>query len=81
MLRTRNVANLHTTPPLLEAMARDDRVVELMNDKIRYLLLSGAHVDGDTLDLLRGIFPATTITRGLRQHHGALPSGYPHGRR
>ncbi len=62
VLRTQNVANLHTTPPLLEAMARDDRVVDLMNDKIRYLLLSGAHVDGDTLDLLRGIFPATTIT-------------------
>jgi hypothetical protein len=25
-------------------------------------LLSGAHVDADTLDLLRGIFPETTIT-------------------
>ncbi|ORB73444.1 AMP-binding protein [Mycobacterium scrofulaceum] len=62
VLRTQNVANLHTTPPLLEAMARDDRVVDLMNDKIRYLLLSGAHVDADTLDLLRDIFPATTIT-------------------
>jgi hypothetical protein len=62
VLRTQDVANLHTTPPLLEAMARDDRVVDLMNDKIRYLLLSGAHVDVDTLDLLRGILPATTIT-------------------
>lgn len=62
VLRTQNVANLHTTPPLLEAMARDDRVIELVNDKIRYLLLSGAHVDADTLDLLRGIFPAATIT-------------------
>ncbi len=62
VLRTQNVANLHTTPPLLEAIARDDRVVDMVNDKIRYLLLSGAHVDADTLDLLRGIFPATTIT-------------------
>lgn len=62
VLQTQHVANLHTTPPLLEAMARDDRVVDLVNDKIRYLLLSGAHVDADTLDLLRGIFPATTIT-------------------
>ncbi|OBI10328.1 AMP-binding protein [Mycobacterium scrofulaceum] len=62
VLRTQNVANLHTTPPLLEAMARDDRVVDLLNDKIRYLLLSGAHVDADTLDLLRDLFPATTIT-------------------
>jgi phenylacetate-coenzyme A ligase PaaK-like adenylate-forming protein len=62
VLRTQNVANLHTTPPLLEAIARNDQVVDLVNDKIRYLLLSGAHVDADTLDLLRGIFPATTIT-------------------
>lgn len=62
VLQTQNVANLHTTPPLLEAIARNDRVVDLVNDKIRYLLLSGAHVDADTLDLLRGIFPSTTIT-------------------
>ncbi|OBF70229.1 phenazine antibiotic biosynthesis protein [Mycobacterium sp. 852002-51613_SCH5001154] len=62
VLGTQNVANLHTTPPLLEALARDDRLVDLLNDKIRYLLLSGAHVDADTLDLLRGIFPETTIT-------------------
>lgn len=62
VLQTQHVANLHTTPPLLAAIARDDRVVDLVNDKIRYLLLSGAHVDADTLDLLRGIFPATTIT-------------------
>lgn len=62
VLQTQNVANLHTTPPLLEAIARNDRVVELVNDKIRYLLLSGAHVDADTLDLLREMFPNTTIT-------------------
>jgi phenylacetate-coenzyme A ligase PaaK-like adenylate-forming protein len=62
VLQTQNVANLHTTPPLLEAIARSDRVVDLVNDKIRYLLLSGAHVDADTLDLLREIFPDTTIT-------------------
>jgi phenylacetate-coenzyme A ligase PaaK-like adenylate-forming protein len=62
VLQTQHVANLHTTPPLLEAIARDDRVVDLVNNKIRYLLLSGAHVDADTLDLLRGIFPATAIT-------------------
>lgn len=62
VLRTQDVANLHATPPLLEALARDDQLVDLINQKVRYLLLSGAHVDADTLDLLRGIFPATTIT-------------------
>ena len=62
ILRTQSVANMHTTPPLLEAIARNDADVDLVNEKIRYLLLSGAHVDVDTLDLLRDIFPATTIT-------------------
>ena len=62
VLQTQDVANLHATPPLLEAIARRDQVVDLVNEKIRYLLLSGAHVDADTLDLLREIFPATTIT-------------------
>jgi phenylacetate-coenzyme A ligase PaaK-like adenylate-forming protein len=62
VLQTQHVANLHTTPPLLAAIARDDSVVDLVNAKIRYLLLSGAHVDADTLDLLRDIFPNATIT-------------------
>ena len=62
ILQTQNVANLHTTPPLLTAMASNDHVVDLINAKIGYLLLSGAHVDIDTLDLLREVFPNTTIT-------------------
>jgi hypothetical protein len=62
VLQTQHIANLHTTPPLLEAMARDDHVVNLVNEKVRFMLLSGAHVDADTLDLLGGIFPNTTIT-------------------
>lgn len=61
VLETQDVVNLHSTPPLVEAIARDDRLVELVNGKIRYLLLSGAHVDMDTLDLLRHIFPNTLI--------------------
>lgn len=62
VLRTQHIANLHTTPPLLEAMARDDEVVNLLNEKVRFMLLSGAHVDLDTLDLLGDIFPDTAIT-------------------
>jgi phenylacetate-coenzyme A ligase PaaK-like adenylate-forming protein len=61
VLETQDVVNLHATPPLVEAIARDDGLVELVNEKIRYLLLSGAHVDMDTLDLLRQIFPNTAI--------------------
>lgn len=62
VLETQTVANLHATPPLLEAIARDDDLVDLVNQKIRYVLLSGAHVDIDTLDLLRSIFPSTSIS-------------------
>ncbi len=62
ILQTQDVANLHTTPPLLEAIARNDHAANLVNDKIRFTLLSGAHVDVDTLDLLREIFPDTAIT-------------------
>jgi len=61
ILETQDVVNLHATPPLIEAVARDDSLLELVNAKIRYLLLSGAHVDMDTLDLLRQIFPNTAI--------------------
>lgn len=61
VLESQDVVNLHATPPLVEAIARDDGLVELVNAKIRYLLLSGAHVDMDTLDLLREIFPNTAI--------------------
>ena len=61
ILETQDVVNLHATPPLIEAIARDDSLLDLVNNKIRYLLLSGAHVDMDTLDLLRQIFPNTAI--------------------
>ncbi len=62
VLATQDVANLHTTPPLLEAIARDDDLLELLADRIGYLLLSGAHVDIDTLDLLRDLLPRTAIS-------------------
>ena len=62
ILETQEVANLHTTPPLLEAIARDDALVDLVNRQIRYVLLSGAHRDRDTLDVLEEIFPDTAIS-------------------
>lgn len=62
ILETQSIGNMHTTPPLLAAMARNDRVVDLINEKVRYLLLSGAHVDADTLDVLTEMFPDTAIT-------------------
>jgi phenylacetate-coenzyme A ligase PaaK-like adenylate-forming protein len=61
ILETQSVANLHATPPLLEALARDDALVDLVNEKIEYVLLSGAHVDLDTYDVLRDVFPGAAI--------------------
>ncbi|MUM18520.1 acyl--CoA ligase [Mycobacterium sp. CBMA271] len=61
VLQTQKVGNLHTSPPLLGAIARDDTLVDLVNQQIRYILLSGAHVDLDTLDLLREVFPTAAI--------------------
>jgi len=61
ILQTQSVVNLHATPPLLEALVRQDDLVELMNAKIRYVLLSGAHVEPDTLDVIRDVFPDTAV--------------------
>lgn len=62
ILQTQRVANMHTSPPLFDAIARDDRLVDLVNQNMRYVLLSGAHVDVDTLELFREIFGQATIT-------------------
>lgn len=61
VLSTQSVANLHATPPLLEALANDATLTDLVRRRIRFILLSGAHVDPDTMDLFRAIFPDATI--------------------
>ena len=81
ILETQDVVNLHATPPLVEAIARDDGLVDLVNSKIRYLLLSGAHVDMDTLDLLRADLPGHRHRHGVRKHDGAVAGGHPRRRR
>ncbi|MDF0532177.1 phenazine antibiotic biosynthesis protein [Tsukamurella sp. 8F] len=62
VIETQNIANLHVTPPLLTALARDDGIAALIAEKVRFILLSGAHVDADTLDVLRDLFPDAAIT-------------------
>jgi hypothetical protein len=61
ILQTQNVTNMHATPPLVGAIARNDSDVALVARKIRWLLLSGAHVDADTLDVMCDMLPDTTI--------------------
>ncbi|WP_109509678.1 AMP-binding protein [Nocardioides speluncae] len=62
VLQTQDVANLLTTPPLLQQIVRRDDLLKLVRSKIGYVVLSGASIDVDTLDLLRAMLPATTIT-------------------
>lgn len=62
VLRSQDVVNLHTTPPLLDAIAREETLAQLVDAKVRFILLSGAHVDADTLDVLRDVFPSAAIS-------------------
>lgn len=62
ILQSQDIGNLHTTPPLLEAIARDDLLAQLVDEKVRFIVLSGAHVDADTFDLFRQIFPSAALT-------------------
>lgn len=57
ILRTQDITLLTTTPPLLQAIARHDDLVDVINDKVARIQLGGAHLDADTRDILRDTFP------------------------
>jgi phenylacetate-coenzyme A ligase PaaK-like adenylate-forming protein len=61
ILRSQDVTVLSTTPPLLQAIAGDDDLVDVINDKVAYIQLSGTHLDEDTRDILREIFPDVAV--------------------
>ena len=60
-MRTQDVTVLTTTPPLLQAIARDDDLVDVINDKVLRIQGGGAHFDEDTRAILREIFPNATV--------------------
>lgn len=63
VLRTENVGYIRLTPPVLARIARRDDLVDLMNEKIRFLSWGGASMDADTRYLYRTeIFPNITFT-------------------
>jgi hypothetical protein len=85
ILRTQDVTILTTTPPLLQAIARDDDLVAVINDKVRRIQGGGAHFGEDTRGILREIFPnaavrniygSTMILGGAKTREG-LPEGDP----
>jgi phenylacetate-coenzyme A ligase PaaK-like adenylate-forming protein len=61
ILRTQEVTVLTTTPPLLQAIARHDDLVDVVNDKVLRIQAGGAHFDEDTRSILREIFPNATL--------------------
>jgi hypothetical protein len=62
ILRTEDVRLITTTPPLLlQAIARHDDLVEVINEKVAIIDLSSTHLDDDTLWILRRIFPHVTV--------------------
>ena len=62
VLESQDVGNMLTTPPIMSAMARRKELVDVVNEKVRFLVLAGAHLDPDTYFLLKDLFPDTTIT-------------------
>jgi len=65
LLSTQQCPFLVITPPLLVKAAEDDRLVELINEKVRYIQWGGAHMDADTRALFRTeVFPHITLQGG-----------------
>ena len=70
VLRTQDVRVLATSPPMLERLAEDEELVELVRAKIGTIVWGGAHMDADTRHLLR--------SRGLPRHHPHRQPGQHH---
>ena len=56
-LRTQHVTLLTTTPPLLQAIARHDDLVDVINEKVALIQVGGVHLDEDTRAIFREVFP------------------------
>jgi len=62
LLRTQDIGIFHTTPPVLERVARHDDLVELINQKVKGIMWGGAHMDADTRYLYRTeVFPGVKL--------------------
>ncbi|MFF8386939.1 aminotransferase class III-fold pyridoxal phosphate-dependent enzyme [Streptomyces kanasensis] len=62
ILRSQDVGVVFTTPPLLEAVAGDEELADLVNRKVRTLIWGGASMDVDTRGLFRTeVFPEAQL--------------------
>ncbi|MCD9877337.1 phenazine antibiotic biosynthesis protein [Streptomyces guryensis] len=77
ILRSQDIAFLITTPPLLARLAERAEVRALIQEKVRLVIWTGAHMDADTLDYLsteffpkarfRGSYGSTSVLSGTVQ--------------
>jgi acyl-CoA synthetase (AMP-forming)/AMP-acid ligase II len=62
LLRGQDVGVLAVTPPVLERLAADDELTELVRAKVKAIVWAGAHMDVHTRDLLsREVFPGVAL--------------------
>ncbi|HWL89267.1 MAG TPA: AMP-binding protein [Polyangiaceae bacterium] len=62
LLKTQNVGVLVTTPPLLERLARNEELVDLIRKRVRFIQWGGAHMDADTRRVFRTeVFPGISL--------------------
>ncbi|WP_308013198.1 aminotransferase class III-fold pyridoxal phosphate-dependent enzyme [Streptomyces beigongshangae] len=62
ILRSQDVGVVFTTPPLLEALADQEELAELIGRKVRTIIWGGASMDLDTRGLFRHqVFPETRL--------------------
>jgi phenylacetate-coenzyme A ligase PaaK-like adenylate-forming protein len=66
VLRSQDVGVLAISPPMLERLAEDEELVDLVRDNIGTIFWGGAHMDADTRHLLRTeVFPGITLIGSL----------------
>ena len=62
VLSSQRIGAIQAPPPLLERLARDERLVGLVRDQVKVITWCGTSMDPDTRDLLRGeVFPGTAV--------------------
>jgi hypothetical protein len=86
VLRTQDIGLLTITPPLLERIARNDALVDLVNSKVKAIRWGGTQMDPDTRNLFKNeIFPniamcgeyGSTMMLGVAGERAGLKSGSP----
>ncbi len=62
VLTSQRIGVIQAPPPLLDRLARDERLVRLVRDRVKAIIWCGTSMDRDTRDLLRDeVFPEIAV--------------------